>query len=163
MEAYHNYENVRFVHESKRSVVWSEISRYLQRYLLEDSTILDVGSGYCDFINFIKAKKKFALDKYIEPARFVLEGTIYMFGDSSLLDNKIKNCSLDVAFASNLFEHLDEKELNKYLDVIRKKLSLDRVLMILQPNYRLCYKNYFDDYTHAKAWTDYCKKWKIKK
>ena len=30
----------------------------------------------------------------------------------------------------------------------------DGKLIILQPNYKKCYKDYFDDYTHISIWTD---------
>jgi len=154
MELYENYDKTRLSGDRNRKVVWSEISVYLQKYVRKNAKVLDLGSGYCDFINFIRAEKKFALDKYIDPSKFVSEGIICLFGDYSLMDKKVENGSLDVVFASNFFEHLDKDELNQYFDVIKRKLNCEGVLIILQPNYKLCYKNYFDDYTHVKAWTD---------
>lgn len=158
-----NYDKVRFIWDKNRKKVWIEIARYLQRYIKRDSSILDLGSGYCDFINFIKAGKKYALDKCIDPNKFSSEEVIKIFGDFSLIKSKIKDNSLDVVFASNFFEHLKEEELDKCICLIKNKLKNGGLLMIIQPNYKLCYKNYFDDYTHTKAWThislcDYLKK-----
>lgn len=149
-----NYEKTRFVWDKNRRKVWIEIARYLQRYIKKDSNILDMGSGYCDFINFIKAKKKYALDKCIDPNKFASQEVITIFGDFSLIKDKIKDNSLDVVFASNFFEHLKEEELEKCINLLKKKMKEKGRLIIIQPNFRLCYKNYFDDYTHTKAWTD---------
>ena len=35
---------------------------FFQKYIPEDSSILEIGVGYCEFINAIKAKKKIAFD-----------------------------------------------------------------------------------------------------
>jgi hypothetical protein len=149
-----NYPEIRFRWDRNRKKVWAEITRYLQKYIKRDSEILDLGAGYCDFINFIKAKKKYALDKCIDPSKLVSEEIITIFGDFSLIKDEIKDNSLDVVFASNFFEHLKEEELDKCIGLIKNKLREGELLIIIQPNYRFCYKNYFDDYTHTRAWTD---------
>lgn len=154
MESGNNYVKTRFTFDKDQFKVWSEIARYLQRYIRRDSKILDLGSGYCDFINLIKARKKYALDKFIDPKKFASEEIIKIFGDFSLIKKQIQDDSLDVVFASNFFEHLDEKELEDCIHLIKSKLKEKGRLIIIQPNFRLCYKNYFDDYTHTKAWTE---------
>lgn len=154
MKIYDNYEKTRFRFDKNREIVWREIARYLQKYIPVDSSILDLGSGYCDFINFISAEKKYALDKYINPSSYASEKVIPLFGDYNLMDKKIENESLDFVFASNFLEHLEMKEMEKYIEIICKKLRLNGIFIIIQPNYRICYKNYFDDCTHVKAWSD---------
>src|SRR5207247_1530093 len=41
---------------------WRPICRYLQRYVDSQGTTLDLGAGYCHFINNIVSRKKLALD-----------------------------------------------------------------------------------------------------
>lgn len=154
MNSYRGYSKTRFKMQKERKIVWKELAMHLQRYINPKSSVLDVGSGYCDFINFIKASKKYALDKYLDPNKFALPNVTKLFGDFSLLEKRIENDSLDVVFASNFFEHLKEEELEKCVRVLKLKLKRGGILIILQPNYRYAYKEYFDDYTHIKAWSD---------
>jgi SAM-dependent methyltransferase len=154
MDIYNNYDKNRFEFDKNRKIIWKEIARYLQRLIPNDSKILELGSGYCDFINLIEAKEKFCLDKYINPEKFANEEVTKIFGDFSLIKNKIKDNYLDIIFASNFFEHIKEEDFEKCLELIKNKLKPDGKLIIIQPNFRFCYKNYFDDYTHVKAWSD---------
>lgn len=151
---YKNYAKTRFVKNKKRILVWKEVIRYLKNYFPKNGSVLDLGSGYCQFINNIPSRKRFALDKYIDPREFASKDVTALFGDASLIKKKIANNSLDVVFASNFVEHLKEDELEKYITVIFSKLKPNGNLILLQPNYRLSYKNYFDDYTHVKEWSD---------
>ena len=59
-----DYYKTRFSFNKNRDKVWKEIARYLQRYIKKESVILDLGAGYCTFINNINAKEKHALDAY---------------------------------------------------------------------------------------------------
>ncbi len=151
---YKGYSKTRFNENTDRKIVWGEIARFVQRYIKPDSTVLELGSGYCDFINSIKARKKYALDKYIRPQNYALDNVETLFGDYRQAERRIKNNSLDVIFASNFLEHLERKELEKYIELAKNKLRKDGKLILLQPNYRLAYKEYFDDYTHVTAWSD---------
>jgi hypothetical protein len=40
------------------------------------------------------------------------------------------------------------------LSTLRRKLRTGGTLNILQPNYRFCYDEYFDDYTHVTVYSD---------
>jgi SAM-dependent methyltransferase len=66
----------------------------------------------------------------------------------------LPDASVDLAFASNLFEHLAKDDFAKTLAQLRQKLKPDGTLIILQPNYRRAYKEYFDDYTHVSVFSD---------
>lgn len=151
---YKNYEKTRFSFNRERKVVWREITRFISKYLPDNPFILDLGSGYCDFVNSVKGRKKYALDKYINPERFALSETIPLYGDYGTLNKKIPDNSLDVVFASNFIEHLSEKDLEKYISIVYKKLKNRGLFIALQPNFKYSYREYFDDYTHLKAWTD---------
>jgi len=121
MDMYKDYTKKRFTEDKNRTLVWQEISKHIQRYIKKEFNVLDLGSGYCDFINQIHARKKYALDKYINPKKYSFKEIITIFGDSSLMNKKIKINSLDVIFASNFFEHYthvkawDDTSLVQYL------------------------------------------------
>ena len=57
-----NYHKTRFKFDPGRLKVWRAITEYIQPYVGEDKTVLDLGCGYGDFINQIQAKKKYGLD-----------------------------------------------------------------------------------------------------
>lgn len=152
---YKNYHNTRIPEDNEKVKVWEAIVSYLSKFIIKDSTILDLGCGHCNFINLIESDKKYAADKYIDPKNFIKSKNITsIFGGVEIINKSIKNQSLDVIFASNFLEHLNDNDLEKYLNLINKKLKKEGLLILMQPNYKYCYKNYFDDYTHIKIWTD---------
>jgi SAM-dependent methyltransferase len=66
----------------------------------------------------------------------------------------LPDASVDLVFASNLFEHLAKDDFAETLVQLRQKLKPDGTLIILQPNYRRAYREYFDDYTHISVFSD---------
>jgi len=59
----------------------------------------------------------------------------------------------DLVFASNVFEHLAREETIKTLSEIKRVLNADGKLIVIQPNFKYCCKDYFDDYTHVQVFT----------
>lgn len=49
---------VRFPFDPRRAVVWHTlVETYFQRFAPDGSHVLELGAGYCDFINTINAKR----------------------------------------------------------------------------------------------------------
>lgn len=142
-----NYHKTRFMFDPGRVKVWRAITEYLQPHVGLDKTVLDLGAGYGDFINQIKAKKKYALDISPSVKSYINEDVIFINKPCTALEG-IPTNSLDVVFASNLLEHLDRTELDVTMKKVNKCLKKGGALILIQPNYRYAYKNYFDDYTH---------------
>ena len=59
----------------------------------------------------------------------------------------------DVVFASNLLEHLAGAELETTLREVRRVLRPGGRFLLVQPNFRYCVREYFDDYTHRTIFT----------
>lgn len=147
------YYASRYVWNNDRTVVWKEIVRFLKPWLQEDQTILDIGAGYCDFINNVIADEKIALDYSPELTKYAgenIETIISPVTDMS----KIAGNTVNVVFASNLFEHLTDVELALTMSEVKRVLKKEGKLILMQPNYRLSYKTYFDDPTHKKVFSD---------
>ena len=149
---YDNYTSTRFRFDPKRRMVWEEISKYLRKWINPEGFVIELGSGYCDWINCIKARRKIAIDKFINPKDFCRKSVEPIFGDLKEI-KKIENDSVDVFLASNFFEHLTLKECEECLRLVKEKLKIGGKIIIIQPNYRYAYKNYFDDYTHLSVWS----------
>jgi SAM-dependent methyltransferase len=154
MEAEKYFES-RFKFDIDRVKVWKAISEYLQRFINSDKySVLDIGCGYGDFINLIKAKNKFAIDLNPSSIDFIDTKTVTFNSQSVLEEFKLDNNTLDIVFASNLFEHFDDTELILLIRNIKQKLKSGGKLILIQPNIRYAYKEYWDDYTHKKAFSD---------
>lgn len=151
-ENYKDYQNTRFKFDPKRKIVWQEIARYLKRWINPRGFVIELGSGYCDFINIIRAEKKMAVDKYIDPSKFCDPNVEAVFDDFTKI-SKVKDNSVDTFLASNFFEHLDKEKVAECLELIKKKLNNGGKLIIIQPNYKFSFKCYFDDYTHKTIWS----------
>ncbi len=148
-----SYYKSRYTWDSGRPVVWKEIVSYLSKYIPQDGTVLDLGAGYCDFINNVKAKNKIAVD-YSPDFKNYAEKNVKAI-ESPVTDlSPVSSDSVDVAFASNLFEHLTDDELTETIKEIKRVLKKDGKLILMQPNFRLSAKTYFDDPTHKKIFSD---------
>jgi SAM-dependent methyltransferase len=152
MSLYAGYHHTRFRPCRGRAVVWAAIAEYLQRYVPREGAVLDLGSGYCDFINAIAAARKWAVDLYIDPAERAAEGVICLRTDATDL-GAVPDESLDLVFASNLLEHLTDDQLALTMLGVRSKLRHGGRFISIQPNYAYCYRNYFDDYTHVRVFS----------
>jgi SAM-dependent methyltransferase len=138
-----------FVGEIRGSKV--NLSFDCSEYILHENIFYEL-FVYCDFINNIKAAKKYAVD--INPDGYKFCDANVEFINSSINHiAKIKHNSIDVLFASNLLEHLDDKELDQALSEFNRILKTGARVILLQPNFRYAYKEYFDDYTHKKIFT----------
>lgn len=136
-----------------RRTVWSELVRYVKKDLDEVEVIVELGTGYCDFINQFHAKRKIGYEVNFEMAKFA-DPDVELHIEDAMNVGKLGNQTADVVFASNFLEHLDETELDLLLPNIYRVLKCEGRLVLIQPNYRLCKDRYFDDPTHKTVFTD---------
>ena len=146
------YYNSRYTFDPARKIVWREIVRYLAPFLQGVDNVMDLGAGYCDFINTVTAKRRVAVDSSPELKNFAAAGVETIQGMVWELSN-VPSASIDVIHASNLLEHLTDQELDKVMKEVRRTLKLGGRLILIQPNYRYCTKHYFDDPTHKKVFS----------
>ncbi|MEL6372261.1 MAG: methyltransferase domain-containing protein [Pseudomonadota bacterium] len=147
------YHDSRLTADPRRNVVWQTLwDAYFRYRVPADGCVLDIGSGYGEFINNVVAEKRIALDIWPGFTSYLANGVDGMVGDLSRI-RELPDGSLDYAFASNLFEHVTKEDFGSTLGVLKKKLSSRGVLTVLQPNYTYAYKEYFDDYTHISVWS----------
>lgn len=147
------YFQTRFVEDKSRTKVWRAINEYLQKHVDEQSCVLDLGCGYGDFIKGITAKNKFAIDLNENLVDFFKNTNVKFTAQSILEKFSITENSIDVVFASNLFEHFNDDELEKIMLNIKCVLKPKGKIILLQPNIYYAYREYWDDYTHKKAFS----------
>jgi SAM-dependent methyltransferase len=148
------YHETRFSFDRRREVVWKTLcDAYFQKLIAPDMCVLDLGAGYAHFINNVRCRRRIALDKWEGMNQYVAPGIETHIGPVSNLDS-IGDASVDFVFASNIFEHLTQEEFARTLAQLKMKLRPGGTLNILQPNYRFCYREYFDDFTHISVYSD---------
>lgn len=132
-----------------RHAIWQVLCRdFFQRYVKKSYTVLDLGSGFCEFINNIKAKAKIAIDINPETKKYAAKNVKAIIASSTNLPKSLTG-TVDVVFVSNFFEHLPTKE-----DLARTLLEIKRVLkgrgkiIILMPNIRYVGAAYWDFLDH---------------
>jgi SAM-dependent methyltransferase len=149
-----DYFQARFTPDPGRIKVWRAIVEDLQaRFIPPGGAVLDLGCGYGDFINQVRADRKLAVDLEAQAAGHLAPEVEFRQGQAWDLDF-LEPRSLEVVFASNLLEHLDRPSVLRLLEGVQRALKPGGRLILIQPNFRLCFRNYFDDYTHESIFTD---------
>ncbi len=130
------------------------VEQFLQRYVPTDATVADIGGGYCEFINAVRCQKKYVIDLNPDVRRYANPDVEIIMSDASEI-SALPDASLDVAFASNFFEHLPSKEvLFEVLAEIRRVLRRGGKLLIIQPNIKYAYREYWDFIDHHLPLTE---------
>ncbi len=135
-----------------RDCLWQVLCGYLDRYIPPGSRVLELGGGHCCFINHITAAQKHVVDLFEGVARYASKDVQTHIGSCTDL-RAFGDRSFDTVFASNLFEHLTAEQLALTLDEVARVLKRGGRLIVIQPNFKYCYRSYFDDYTHVSVHT----------
>ncbi len=133
-----------------RRALWQVLcADFFQRYIASGDTVLDLGAGFCEFINTIHCKKKIAVDCNNHTARHAGPDVQCFSVDSCALSGVVAPNTVDAVFMSNFLEHLpDVDALTATLAEAKKILKPGGKLLILQPNIRYAYKVYWDFIDH---------------
>lgn len=135
--------------------VWGVlVEDFFQKFVSETGTVLDVGAGFCHFINQIRAKRRIAVDA--NPCiRAYADPTVEVLITSDLTFPSIKDGGVGHVFMSNILEHLSTSaEVIALLRTVRAKLAPGGTVLILQPNFRFTGAAYFDFIDHKVVLTD---------
>ncbi len=148
------YHDSRFTFDPRRQVLWQTLVTSLFQPSIEaDAVVVDLGAGYGELINAVKAGRRIAVDRwegmrdYLEPG---VEGLITSVTDLGA----IEAASVDHVFSSNCFEHLTPSDMLETLSELQRTMKPGATLDIIQPNFKYCVREYFDDYTHRTIYTD---------
>jgi hypothetical protein len=145
----------RGINHSKKTLVWDELSKWLfNKYLNRPKKILDPAGGMCEFINSVPAKEKWAID--MEEAfikKYAAEDIKIVIGSN--LKVEIPQNYFDGIFVSNFLEHLkDQEEVALFLERMYNSLKQGGRIAIMGPNFKHCYREYFDFADHHVILTE---------
>jgi SAM-dependent methyltransferase len=149
--------DTRFSAEDRRAkdALWRVLCQdYFQRWVPEDGALLDLGAGFCEFVNHIRAREKLAVDMDERVREHAAPGVAVHCGSAHDLSWRAP-ASIDVVFASNVFEHFLDKDdvLIAFREVLRVLKPGGR-LLVMQPNIRFTYDVYWDFFDHHLPFSD---------
>ena len=141
--------------EKQRQRVWDVlVAHFFQRWMREGDTVVDLGAGYCEFINAVRAERRYAIDLNPELRNRVGSGVTPVVQDITQRWNLPDSCA-NVVFTSNFLEHLPTKSnLTHCLEESRRILQPGGRFIALGPNIRFAYKVYWDYFDHFLPLSD---------
>ena len=148
------YFNTRLAFDPVRAAVWNHVAAYLQQWIAPNAAVLDLACGYGDFVAAVRTSGRLVgLDRNPQLPELLPAGVDAEVGDATDL-SRFADATFQVVFASNFLEHLDHDGVDRCLAEIHRVLAPGGRIMLVQPNFRLAPKTYFDDYTHRTIFTD---------
>jgi SAM-dependent methyltransferase len=148
------YFTTRFAPDPRRAALWRHLTRELSRRAAPGGAVLELGAGYCHFINGISAERRVAVDLGEQVVHCAAPGVEAINADVLEYLCATPDASFDFVFASNFLEHFEWPVLIRIIAEIRRIMRPKARLALVQPNFRLAPGRYFDDYTHRTVFSD---------
>jgi SAM-dependent methyltransferase len=95
-----------------------------------------------------------AVDVWPEFGRFASAGVETVVLDAARHLRTLGEASFDVVLASNVLEHFSPDTAASVASDVAAVLRPGGRVILIQPNFRLAWRRYFDDYTHRAIFTD---------
>jgi len=155
LELEREYERRFASRQDYRWRVWTLLTRRVfQRYVPANGSVLELGCGWGEFINQVRAGRKFGMDLNPASGRRLEAGIEFLHQDCSQTW-PLADGTLDLVFTSNFFEHLPDKEaLARTLREAHRCLKPGGRIACLGPNIRALPGAYWDFWDHYLPLTE---------
>ncbi len=138
---------LRFSKESERNKLWKVlVDDYFHQYIRINDTVLDLASGYGEFINNINCKEKIAVDINIDSKKHCAKNVKFYLSSSTKLP--LKDQSVNKIFISNFFEHLSKEDTLLTVRECYRVLKPKGQVLVLQPNIRFLVRDFWMFFDH---------------
>jgi SAM-dependent methyltransferase len=148
------YHEVHFTPDPVRALVWQVVADHLAPWIPAQAHVLEIGAGYCAWINAVRAARRVAVDIWPDVMRHAAPGVEPIVMDLAAGLRTMPATSFDVVLASNVLEHFDPDTAADIVGQVQTLLKPGGRLIVIQPNFRYAWSRYFDDYTHRSIFTD---------
>ena len=137
------------VDSRKKNIVWKGVSHFIcENYFSDAERLLDPAGGLCEFINYATVREKWTIDLFEDIKQFANEDVKVIIGNNLTID--IPENYFDGVFISNFLEHLhSQEEVAHFLNRMYKSLRPKGKIVIMGPNFKYTYKEYFDFADHT--------------
>jgi ubiquinone/menaquinone biosynthesis C-methylase UbiE len=137
----------RDVDQTRRESVWAEVARYLHRRMGAPSRVLDPAAGRGEFIEAVPATERWAVDAVAHLGR-TDSNVKTIVGD--IREVSLPDDYFDGVFVSNFLEHLPTPDaIGEVLAKLATTMKTGARLAVLGPNFRYCWREYFDCADHV--------------
>jgi len=131
-----------------RRRVWEVLCGFFSKWIPPNATVLDLGSGYCEFINSVQAQRKYAMDLNPDIDTLAAPDVVALRQDCSA-EWALSPEILDAVFTSNFFEHLPSKAaLQATLQHAWRCLRPGGRMIMMGPNIKYIPGKYWDFFDH---------------
>jgi SAM-dependent methyltransferase len=154
LQAGRNYHDIHLTRHPARETVWKVLADFMAPWIPSDSHVLELGAGYCDWINAVRAGRKVALDSWPELPSYAARDVEPIVIDATMGLGTLGVETFDVVTASNFLEHFEADVAWSLVGDVTRLLKHGGRFIVIQPNFKYAYRNYFDDYTHRSVFTD---------
>lgn len=148
------YHEVHLTPDPVRAVVWQVVADHLAHWIPPHAHVLEIGAGYCTWINAVRGVRRVAVDIWPGVARHAAPGVEPMVLDASTGLKTLGAASFDAVLASNVLEHFEPETAASIAGDVLTLLKPGGRFIVVQPNFRYAWSQYFDDYTHRSIFTD---------
>lgn len=126
---------------------------FLCKYIPSKSRVLEIGAGHCELINAIAhAEQKVAFDINPDIYDYAADGVTAVCDSIEQISTIQKK--FDVIIANNVLEHLTHSQIVETLLAVKKLLENEGILMLIQPNFRYCYRDFWMAFDHITPLDD---------
>ena len=149
-----SYHLAHLVDDPRRVTVLEVVAGHLAPNVPQDAHVLELGAGYCHWINNVRAARRVAVDLWSAMPAHAAPGVETLVLDIAGGLESLADASFDVVLASNLLEHFSPDAAAKVVETVARLLRPGGRFILIQPNFRYSWRRYFDDYTHRSIFTD---------
>jgi len=137
-----------------RTRIWRVLAPYFSQWFPSSGTVLDLGAGYCEFINNASASVKYAMDLNPDVRRQAAQGVVVLEQDCSA-PWPLPDSELDAVFTSNFLEHLPHKQaVRTVLSNACRCLKPGGRFIAMGPNIKYIPGAYWDFFDHFVELTE---------
>ncbi len=147
------YHAVHLTPDPGRAVVWRIVAEHLARWIPVRAHVLEIGAGYCDWINHVRAARRVAVDLWPDLGQHTARGVEPAVLDISVHLRSTGERAFDAVLASNVLEHFEPDVVSRVVTDVKAVLRPGGRFIVVQPNFRYAWRRYFDDYTHRSVFT----------
>ncbi|MFI5222444.1 MAG: class I SAM-dependent methyltransferase [Bacteroidia bacterium] len=136
------------IDKHKKLSTWKIIAGFIYNKLDQPLSIIDPAAGDCEFINQVPASERWAVDMNEQTKNAASHDVKVVIGDNLKVD--LPENYFDAVYISNFLEHLhNQEEVSVFLERMYHILKPGGKICIMGPNFKYCYKEYFDFADHS--------------